>query len=190
MKNNRICVFAGSNSGARCEYTEAASVLGKELARRGIGLVFGGGRTGLMGAVADAALAQGGEVIGVAPSFLMDKESKIIHEQLTQLHVVGSMHERKALMFKLSACFVALPGGIGTFEEILEVLTWKQLGLHDRPCAVLNVNGYFDRFLDVLDHAVAERFLQPGRRNDLIAETTPELILDSMNMRYVSSTDN
>ena len=190
MKNNRICIFAGSNNGAGSEYADAASALGRELAKRGLGLVFGGGRTGLMGAAADAVLRQGGEVIGVIPTFLINKGGRIVHDQVTELHVVGSMHERKALMFKLSACFVALPGGIGTFEEILEVLTWKQLGLHDRPCAVLNVNGYFDRFLDVLDHAVAERFLQPGRRNDLIAETTPELILDSMNMRYVSSTDN
>ena len=182
MKNNRICVFAGSNPGAGSEYTGAASALGTELARRGLGLVFGGGRTGLMGAAANAVLEQGDEVIGVIPTFLVTKGSKIAHDQVTELHVVGSMHERKALMFELSDYFIALPGGLGTFEEILEVLTWRQLGLHDKPCAVLNVNGYFDQLLDFLDHAVAERFLQPEQRNRLVTETTAESVLDSIEM--------
>ena len=190
MQNNRVCVFAGSNPGAGCEYTDAASALGRELARRGLGLVFGGGRTGLMGAAADAVLAQGGEAIGIIPAFLMKQGGEIAHDQLTELHVVGSMHERKALMYELSTCFIALPGGIGTFEEILEVLTWRQLGLHDKPCAVLNVNGYFDQFLDFLDHAVAERFLQPEQRNRLSAEATPESILNSMDIQNISFNNN
>lgn len=185
MKNNKVCVFAGSNNGASSEFADAASALGRELAKRGLGLVFGGGRTGLMGATADAVLHQGGEVIGVIPTFLVNKEGRIVHDQVTELHVVGSMHERKALMFELSDCFIALPGGLGTFEEILEVLTWRQLGIHDKPCAVLNVDGYFDRFLDFLDHAVAERFIQPEERNRLIAETTPESVLNSIEKQNI-----
>ncbi len=185
MKNNKVCVFAGSNNGAGSEYADAASALGRELAKRGLGLVFGGGGTGLMGATADAVLHQGGEVIGVIPTFLINKEGRIVHDQVTELHVVGSMHERKALMFELSDCFIALPGGLGTFEEILEVLTWRQLGLHDKPCAVLNVDGYFDRLLDFLDHAVAERFIQPEERNRLIAETTPESVLNSIEKQNI-----
>ena len=186
MKNNKVCVFAGSNTGAGSEYADAASALGREVAKRGLGLVFGGGRTGLMGATADAVLHQGGEVIGVIPTFLINKEGRIVHDQVTELHVVGSMHERKALMFELSDCFIALPGGLGTFEEILEVLTWRQLGLHDKPCAVLNVDGYFDRLLDFLDHAVAERFIQPEERNRLIAETTPESVLNSIEKQNIT----
>ncbi len=180
MKNKRICIFAGSNPGARSGYADAATALGNELVERGLGLVYGGGNTGLMGAVADAALAGRGEVIGVIPEFLADNERKIAHERASELHVVASMHERKAMMFELSAGFIALPGGLGTFEEILEVLTWGQLGLHEKPCAVLNVNGYFDRLLNFLDHAVAERFLKPEHREMLIVGTTPELILNAI----------
>lgn len=183
MKNNRICVFAGSSPGSFSGHTGAAAALGFELAERGIAMVFGGGATGLMGAAADAALDHGGEVIGVVPKFLMNKGREMIHARLTELHVVGSMHERKGLMFELSAGFVALPGGLGTLEEILEILTWRQLGLHDRPCAVLNVNGYFDPLLNFLDHAVAEQFLQSEHRNRLTVETTPAALLDSMETR-------
>ena len=180
MKNNRICIFAGSNPGAKSEYMDAAAALGTELAGRGLGLVYGGGKIGLMGAVADAALAGGGEVVGVIPEFLVDKERKITHEQISELHVVASMHERKAMMSELSAGFIALPGGLGTFEEILEMLTWGQLGLHEKPCAILNINKYFDRLLNLLDHAVMERFLKPVHRDMLIVGTTPKLILDAI----------
>lgn len=187
MKDNRICVFAGSSPGSSSGYTSAAATLGSELARRGIVMIFGGGATGLMGAAADAALARDGEVIGVVPEFLMNKEREIIHARLTELHVVGSMHERKALMFELSAGFIALPGGLGTLEEILEILTWRQLGLHEKPCAVLNVNGYFEPLLNLLDYAVAEQFLQSEHRNRLIVETTPEAILDSIESQNISA---
>ena len=180
MKDNRICVFAGSSPGSFSGYTSAAATLGVELAKRGTGMVFGGGATGLMGAAADAALDHGGEVIGVVPKFMMKNSRKMIHDQLTELHEVESMHARKALMFELSAGFIALPGGFGTLEEFLEIVTWRQLGLHDKPCAVLNVNGYFDPLLNLLDHAVAERFLQSEQRNRLVVETTPEAILDSL----------
>lgn len=180
MKDKRICIFAGSNPGDKPDYADAATALGNELVGRGLGLVYGGGNTGLMGAVADAALAGGGEVIGVIPEFLADHERKIAHERASELHVVATMHERKAMMFELSAGFVALPGGLGTFEEILEMLTWGQLGLHEKPCAVLNVNGYFDRLLNFLDHAVAERFLKPEHREMLIIGTTPQLVLDAL----------
>ena len=183
MKDNRICVFAGSSPGAYSGYTSAAAALGVELAKRGTGMVFGGGATGLMGAAADAALDHGGKVIGVVPEFMMNNNRELIHDQLTELHEVESMHVRKALMFELSAGFIALPGGFGTLEEFLEIITWRQLGLHDKPCAVLNVNGYFDPLLNLLDHAVAERFLQSEHRNRLIVETTPEAVLDSLETR-------
>lgn len=187
MKDNRICVFAGSGSGSSSGYSSAAATLGGELARRGIGMIFGGGATGLMGAAADAALDEGGKVIGVVPEFLMNKGREIIHDRLTELHVVGSMHERKALMFELSAGFIALPGGLGTLEEILEILTWRQLGLHEKPCAVLNVDGYFEPLLNLLDYAVAEQFLQSGHRNRLIVETAPEAVLDSMETQNIGA---
>ena len=150
-------------------------------------MVFGGGATGLMGAAADAARDHGGEVIGVVPKFLMNQGREMIHDRLTDLHVVGSMHERKALMFELSAGFIALPGGLGTLEEILEIVTWRQLGLHEKPAAVVNVNGYYDPLLNSLDHAVAEQFLQPGHRNRLLVETTPEAILDSLETENVAA---
>ena len=187
MKDNRICVFAGSGTGSSSGYTGAAATLGSELARRGIAMIFGGGATGLMGAAADAALARGGEVIGVVPEFLVSRGREMIHNRLTELHVVESMHERKALMFELSAGFIALPGGLGTLEEILEMLTWRQLGLHEKPCAVLNVNGYFEPLLNLLDYAVAKQFLQSGHRNRLIVETTPETVLDSIETQNISA---
>ena len=148
------------------------------MARRGLGLVTGGGRVGLMGVVADAAMAAGGEVIRVIPEALAAKE--VAHAGLTELRVVGSMHERKALMAALSDAFVALPGGYGTLEEFFEVLTWAQLGLHPKPCAVLNVAGYYDPLLALLDHAVAERFVKPIHRSLVLVEVEPERLLDRL----------
>ena len=158
----RVCVYAGSNPGSDPAYAEAARALASLLAERGIGLVFGGGKVGLMGVLADTALAAGGEVIGVMPQALVDRE--IGHPGLTELRVVGSMHERKALMAELSDAFVAVPGGIGTLEELIEVYTWSQLGIHDKPCGVLNVRGYYDR---------ARRVPRPRRRGGLPAAAAP-----------------
>src|SRR4051812_664913 len=161
----RLCVYAGSNAGRDPAYTQAAEHLARLLARRGIGVVYGGGKVGLMGALADAALAQGGHVTGVIPRDLMDRE--VGHDGLTELRVVGSMHERKALMADLSDGFVALPGGIGTLEELIEVYTWSQLGLHRKPMGVLNVRGYYDGLAALLDHAVREGFLREAHRSAL-----------------------
>ncbi|OJX64932.1 MAG: Rossman fold protein, TIGR00730 family [Micrococcales bacterium 73-13] len=164
----RLCVFSGSSPGRSPGYAAAATALGAELAARGIGVVYGGASVGLMGAIADAALAGGGEVIGVIPRSLMDKE--IGHPGLTELRVVGSMHERKALMAELSDGFVALPGGAGTLEEIFEVWTWAQLGHHRKPCALYDVEGYYRPLAAFLDHVVEERFLKPVHRGMLIVE--------------------
>lgn len=154
----RICVFAGSSLGTQAQYRQVAQELGRTLAERDMGLVYGGARVGLMGVMADAALAAGGEVTGVIPSALAAKE--IAHSGLSELRVVASMHERKAAMADLSDGFVALPGGWGTLDEFFEVLTWAQLGLHRKPCGLLNVQGYFDRLLSFLEHAVEEGFLR------------------------------
>jgi len=162
----RICVFCGSNPGEDHAYRAAARALGTEFVRKGIGLVTGAGGTGLMGEVIDAVLLGGGEAIGVIPHALVLRE--LAHAGLSDLRVVASMHERKALMAELSDGFVALPGGIGTFEELLEIMTWAQLGLHGKPVGVVNVNGYFDRFLAFLDHAVGEGFLKPLHRGLLL----------------------
>jgi uncharacterized protein (TIGR00730 family) len=154
----RVCVFAGSSAGVRPEYMAAATDLGRVLAARGIGLVYGGARVGLMGAVADAVLTGGGAVTGVIPRALVEKE--VAHSGLTELRVVTTMHERKALMADLSDAFIALPGGWGTLDEFFEILTWAQLGLHRKPCGVLNVQGYFDRLLSFLDHSVEQGFVR------------------------------
>jgi uncharacterized protein (TIGR00730 family) len=158
----RICVFCGSSSGSRHEHRAATEELGTELARRNIGLVYGGGNVGLMGVLADAVLKAGGEAQGVIPEHLMARE--IGHNGLTKLHIVHSMHERKALMADLSDAFIALPGGFGTLEEFCEIVTWAQLGLHAKPCGILNVLGYYSPLLAMLDHAVEERFLKPENR--------------------------
>ena len=171
----RICVYAGSNPGTNPAYAEAATELARLLASRDIGVVYGGGKVGLMGILADSALAAGGEVIGVIPQDLMDRE--VGHEGLTDLHVVGSMHERKALMAELSDGFVALPGGAGTLEELIEVYTWSQLGLHDKPMGVLNVCGYYDGLAALLDHAVQEGFLRPQHREALHTADSPADLL-------------
>jgi uncharacterized protein (TIGR00730 family) len=172
----RICVFAGSSSGVQPQYLEAADALGRALAGRQIGIVYGGARVGLMGTLADAALAAGGEVIGVIPSMLVDRE--IAHGELTDLRIVASMHERKAMMNDLSDAFIALPGGLGTLEEMFEVLTWAQLGLHRKPTGILNVEGYFDRLLEFLEHSVREGFLRQQYRETLAVSVLAEELLD------------
>lgn len=174
----RICIFCGSRVGTRPEYRNAARTFGRLLASQHIGIVYGGGSVGLMGALADAALGAGGEVIGVIPRFLMNRE--IDHRGLTAMHVVDSMHERKAQMAELADAFVMLPGGVGTYEEYIEALTWAQLGLHLKPCGILNVAGYYDAFLAMLDHAVREGFIQPEHRAMLLVERDPESLLAAL----------
>lgn len=174
----RICVFCGSNAGARSEYAEAARALAAVLVEHKLGIVYGGGNVGLMGVLADAALGCGGEVTGVIPRTLVDKE--VAHRGVTELLIVETMHERKALMNDLSDAFIALPGGFGTLDEFFEVLTWSQLGFHGKPCALLNVAGYYDRMLAMLDHAVAERFLRPAHREFVIADTDPLRLLQRL----------
>jgi uncharacterized protein (TIGR00730 family) len=174
----RLCIFCGSSPGARPDYAAATEELAQLLARRGIGVVYGGASVGLMGLLADSALAAGGEVVGVIPAALEAKE--IAHTGLTDLHVVGSMHERKALMAELSDGFIALPGGSGTLEELFEVFTWSQLGLHRKACALLNVAGYYDGLEAFLDHAVRERFLRAEHRAMLLCEDTPPAVLDAL----------
>ncbi len=175
---NRICVYCGSLPGNRAEYTEAAHAFGTLLAQRGIGLVYGGGNIGLMGTVATAALAAGGEVIGVIPSALMEKELGL--RDCTELRVVGSMHERKQMMVDLSDGFVALPGGIGTYEELFETLTWQQLAFHDKPVGVLNVAGFYDHLLAFLQQATSAQFLRPEHCNSLLVETDGASLLERL----------
>ena len=174
-----ICVFCGSSAGARPVYFTAAENFARLLVSQGLGLVYGGGHVGLMGALADAALAAGGRVAGVIPRSLMKSEQA--HEGVTKLHVVDSMHERKALMARLSDAFVALPGAFGTFEEFFEAVTWTQLGIHKKPCGLLNVDGYFDPLLELCDRAVADGFMTPVTRRIVIAEADPVRLLERLN---------
>jgi len=171
-----LCVFCGSQTGRQPAYLEAARELGRVLVARGFGLVFGGGRIGLMGALADAVLAAGGQVTGVIPEALVRRE--VAHRGLSELLVVDSMHERKQLMAERSDGFIALPGGLGTFEEFLEVLTWAQLGIHSKPCGLLDVEGYFGPLLRQLDHGVAEGFIRDVHRGLFVVERSPEALLD------------
>ena len=172
----RICVFTGSSSGARSEYADAARELGSLLVERGYGLVYGGGNVGLMSEIADAVLGHRGQVIGVIPELLVDKE--LAHQGLSELRIVKSMHERKAVMAELSDGFIGLPGGIGTMEEFFEVLSWAQLSLHDKPCGLLNVRSYYQHLIRFLDHAVDQGFLKPKHRSLLIVEEEPPKLLD------------
>lgn len=172
----RLCVFCGSSSGGRPAYAAIARAFGMELARRGVGLVYGGGSVGLMGVLADTVLAAGGEVIGVIPRGLASRE--LLHPGLTEQRVVGSMHERKATMAELSDGFVTLPGGLGTLEETLEMLTWLQLGIHDKPVAVLNVDGYYDGLLKLLATAVREGFLRREYVDLVLFGDAPAEVLD------------
>ncbi|HEV2579821.1 MAG TPA: TIGR00730 family Rossman fold protein [Ktedonobacteraceae bacterium] len=173
---SRICVFTGSNYGNRPEYRRLAQALGEELARRGLGLVYGAASIGLMGVVADAVLARGGEAIGVIPRALFKRE--VTHRGLTQLHEVGSMHERKALMADLADGFIALPDGLGTFDELFEIITWAQLGLHTKPIGLLDDTGYFTPLLALIHHASAEGFIMPAHANIVMCEATPAALLD------------
>ena len=178
MKLSSLCVYCGSRPGARPVYVEQAAALGRLLAERGIALVYGGASIGVMGAAADAAIAAGGRVIGVIPKALAEKE--VAHSNLTELHVVDSMHTRKAKMAELSDAFVALPGGIGTFEELFEVWTWLQLGFHTKPVSLLNTAGYWDGLLSFLDHARDEAFLNADHRALLQVGDTPEALLATL----------
>lgn len=174
----RVCVFCGSSEGTRPEYRLAAQQVGRLLAERGIELVYGGGRVGLMGAVADACLSAGGRVIGVIPQGLVDRE--VGHRGLTELHVVKSMHERKSFMADLAEGFLCLPGGYGTWDEFCEILTWAQLGLHKHACGLLNVAGYYDPLLAMADRAYAEGFVHGANRRLILAEEDAERLLDRM----------
>ncbi len=171
----RICVFCGSSQGARPAYAEGAKVLGKTLVKNNLGLVYGGSNIGLMGIIADEVLQLGGEVIGVIPQVLVTKE--VAHTNLTQMHIVNSMHERKALMAELSDGFIAMPGGMGTFDELCEILTWAQLGIHQKPCGVLNIENYFEPLLKMFDHAMDERFLRDSHRALVLAASDPTTLL-------------
>jgi len=172
------CVFCGSNRGVNPAFAAAAADLARCLVANGIGIVYGGGAVGLMGVLADAALAQGGEVIGVIPRMLVERE--IAHKGLTKMHVVGSMHERKALMADLSDAFIAMPGGFGTLDEFCEILTWTQLGLQQKPIGMLNVDGFFDRLLDAFDHAVTEQFVKPKHRDMIVTDREVISLIDRM----------
>ena len=180
----KICVFTGSRHGAKNEYREAAARLAHELVARDYGLVYGGGNVGLMTVIADTVLELRGHVTGVIPSSLVGRE--VAHQGLSDLRVVQSMHERKALMAELADGFIAMPGGIGTMEEVFEVLSWAQLGLHDKPCALLNVAGYYDRLIEFLDGATAQDFIKPNHRALLIVEAEPGKLLDCFEQWFVA----
>ncbi len=173
-----ICVYCGSNFGARASYLKAARSLCIEIAKREIALVYGGSNTGLMGAIADFALAAGGKVIGVIPQALVDKEAA--HTGLSDLRVVNSMHERKSLMADLSDAFIALPGGLGTLEEFCEVATWTQLGFHRKACGLLNIEGFYDKLLSFLDYATQEKFIRPEHRTIFISEDDPVKLINRL----------
>ena len=178
MTIKRVCVYCGSRPGSRPAYDRVARELGTALARRGLELVYGGGRVGLMGAIAEAVLAGGGNVIGVIPRALESRE--IAFTELADLRVVATMHERKALMAELSGAFIAMPGGFGTLEEIAEIITWAHLGLHRKPFGLLNVESFYDPLLSFLDHAVAEDFIKAKLRDALVTETDPDRLLDAL----------
>lgn len=174
----KVCVFAGSRSGARQEYNETARILGATLAMRNIALVYGGGRTGLMGVLADAVLADSGHAIGIIPGPLAERE--LAHSGLSELRVVSSMHERKAKMKDLADAFIALPGGLGTLEEFMEIWTWAQLGIHAKPCGLLNAAGYYDPLLELIDNMVHEEFVQPIYREMIVVEANVDRLLDGL----------
>ena len=175
-KIQTICVFTGSSPGSRTEYGEAAVSLGKAIAQRGIGLVYGGANVGLMGMLADSVLKEGGHVTGVMPQVLVDKE--VAHSGLSEIHVVSDMHERKAMMSQLSNAFIALPGGLGTLEELFEILTWGQLGFHNKACCILDVCDYYSDLLSFLNKAVLEGFIKEAHKSMLLVESSPNALLD------------
>lgn len=174
----RLAVYCGSSPGGDPAYADAARALATEMARRGIGLVFGGGHIGLMGTIADAVLNAGGEAIGVIPAALRDKE--LAHKGCSELHIVSTMHERKALMADLADGFIAMPGGFGTLDEMFEMLTWGQLGYHPKPCGFLNVAGYYDALFTFLDNCVEARFVTRVHREMIIAASEPSALLDEI----------
>ena len=178
MKYRSVCVYCGSNFGGDAAYAETAREMGKVLAERELRLVYGGGQVGLMGVVADACIDAGGQVTGVIPDFLHHKE--IAHPRVQDMHIVTSMHERKLMMADRSDAFIALPGGLGTLEELFEAWTWSQLGRHKKPVAVLNVNGYWDKMLGFLDHMQGEGFVEGRHREMLLAGTTPSGVLEAL----------
>jgi len=178
MGIKRLCVFCGSSIGNRPSYQQAAIEIGAALARNNFELVYGGGHVGLMGVVADAVLMNGGRAIGVIPEHLFAKE--LAHKKLTELRVVASMHERKAMMEELSDAFIALPGGYGTYEEFCEMLTWGQLGLHQKPCGLLNVDGFYDSLIDLFENAVREGFVHPEHRQLVIDDSNPDVLIQRL----------
>ena len=184
QERRKICVFTGSRHGARREYRDAATRLAHDLVMRNYGLVYGGGNVGLMTVIADKVLDLHGHVTGVIPDSLVSRE--VAHDGLSDLRVVQSMHERKALMAELADGFIAMPGGIGTMEEFFEVLSWAQLGLHDKPCGLLNVAGYYDRLIEFLDGATAQDFIKPKHRALLIVDTEPGELLDRFEQWFVA----
>jgi len=171
-----VCVFCGSSPGTRPEYTASARKLGALLAARGLTLIYGGGNVGMMGQIADAVLENGGAVTGVIPQAIADME--VAHTGLSDLRVVDSMHARKALMAELSDGFIAMPGGLGTIEEFVEVLTWAQLGFHEKPCGLLNIHGYYDRLLTFIDHVANQQFIQPAHRDLILVDEEPAALLE------------
>lgn len=178
MEMKRVCVYCGSRHGKRPAYTAAAQTLGRELAQSGRSLVYGGGNVGLMGVVADAVLEAGGEVIGVIPWPMVTRE--LAHHGVTKLHVVSSMHERKALMAQLADGFIALPGGVGTLEELFEIWTWAQLGIHQKPLGLLNTDGFYSSLVAFLDHLTAEDFVTPENRSFVRIDADPKSLLEKM----------
>jgi uncharacterized protein (TIGR00730 family) len=183
-----LCVFCGSSTGARPEYAESARLLGSELVSRDITLVYGGSNIGVMRAIADTVIGLGGRAIGVMPQQLIDKE--VAHKGLTEFHVVSSMSERKERMARLSDAFIALPGGIGTLDEIFEVMSWNQLDLINKPMALLNTCGYWDGLIRFLDHSVTEKFVRPEHRNNLLSDHDPIRLLDRLSVFEQEKVDN
>lgn len=175
MSISTVCIFCGSNTGRNTVYAEATGVLVRTLAAEGVRIVFGGGKVGLMGVVAETAIAAGAHVIGITPRHLLEHE--VVHKGLTELHVVESMHERKQLMTKMADAFIVLPGGMGTLDETFEVLTLTQLGVHRKACGLLNIAGFYDRLVDFLDHAVDERFIRAEHRGMIVVEAEPSRLL-------------
>ncbi len=175
---NRICVFCGSKTGSNPVFLETAKQLGRVLAERGLDLVYGGASIGLMGAVADSVMGGGGRVVGVIPEAMATKE--VAHDGLTEMHVVSSMHERKSVMARLADGFVALPGGFGSFEELLEMITWAQLGIHRKPVGILNVSGYYDPLIQLFERAIEEGFIKPRNRQLVVVEQEPDELLQTL----------
>ena len=174
----QVCIFCGSYKGTQPIYITAAHAMGRGLAQRGLGLVYGGGRVGLMGAVADGTLAGGGKAVGIIPQSLVDRE--LAHKGLSELHVVDSMHTRKAMMADIADAFIAMPGGFGTLDELFEIITWAQLGFHHKPIALLNIGGYFDTMLTFIEHMATEGFIKPEHRNAMLVKNQVDDLLDSL----------